>query len=157
IGLMPERATLGVLGDGRADEPRLAVPNVGVGLTELDSAVPRGLHLGAGQDDTGLDALDELVIAARATVLCDQLRSGRLFGHVGSLMVDLAYKDRSAAAAKRSPSGIHARSESTIRGFRSCAQLSVGPAATVARCRCRTGSLRSGSWSPTRRGGSSTV
>src|SRR5262249_62183448 len=78
VGLMSQGATLGVLGDGRADQPGLAVADVRVGLAELDAAVPRGLHLRAGQDETGLDALDELVVAARAAVLRDQLRSRRL-------------------------------------------------------------------------------
>ncbi len=45
VGLVSQRPALGVLGDRRADEPRLAVANVGVRLAELDVAVARRLDL----------------------------------------------------------------------------------------------------------------
>ena len=39
VGLVPQRPCLRVLGDRRADEPRLAVADVGVCLPELNVAV----------------------------------------------------------------------------------------------------------------------
>ncbi len=84
VGLVPEPACLDVLGDGGADEPGLAVADVGIRLSELDVPVAGRLHLGASQDYARLEALDELVVASRAAVLRDQLRPV-LLGHRGSV------------------------------------------------------------------------
>ena len=84
IGVVSRAAGLHVLGDRGPDEPGLALTDVRVCLTELDVPVPCGLHLGARQHDSSLDPLEELVVAPRATVLGDELDTGRL-GHGGSL------------------------------------------------------------------------
>ena len=65
---------LRVLRDRGADEPGLAVADLRVRLPELGPAVAQRLHLGAGQLETGLDALEEVVVVPRAAVVGDELR-----------------------------------------------------------------------------------
>src|SRR6266536_77882 len=59
--------------DVRADEPELAAPGIGVGALQHRVALPQRLHLAAGELETGLDALEQVVLAPRTAVLRDQL------------------------------------------------------------------------------------
>src|SRR5262245_3045752 len=74
LGPVVELVPLRVLGDRRADEPRLAVADLAVGLSELRAAGAERLHLRAGQLDARLDPLEQVVVVPRAPVLGDELR-----------------------------------------------------------------------------------
>src|SRR5438445_3988169 len=67
-----------------ADEPRVAVADLGVGLAERGAAVAEGLDLGAAEDEAGLDPVHPLLVVARTTVVDDQLLALRL-GHEGQV------------------------------------------------------------------------
>ena len=73
IGIVILTVRLLVDGDVSADEPRLAVTHVGVGLLQRGASVAERLHLGPGEDESGLDALEQLVFVARAAVVHDEL------------------------------------------------------------------------------------
>ena len=73
IGVVVRDVALVVDGDVRADEPDLAVADVGVGLLERRPPVAQGLHLGAGEDEPGLDPLEQVVVVPSPPVVHNQL------------------------------------------------------------------------------------
>ena len=79
---------LGVLGDRRADEPRLAVANLGVRLRELRPALAERLDLGARQLDARLDALEEGNVAVELRGDSIELGPGDFFGELALLVED---------------------------------------------------------------------
>jgi SAM-dependent methyltransferase len=76
LGLMRKSTCLRVLGDGGTDEPGLSAPDVGVRLPELDMTGAQRLDFAAGQGETSLDPLEQLVLVPCTAVLHDQLGSG---------------------------------------------------------------------------------
>src|SRR5512132_682678 len=83
--------SLCVLVDVSADQPDLAVAEVGVGLAERDASVAQRLHLGPGQLHAGLEPVEQVVVVPRAAILSDQLLA--LSSHRSSLgggQLDLA-------------------------------------------------------------------
>ena len=73
LGTVVELVALRVLGDRRADEPRLAVADLGVRLGELRAALAERLDLGPRQLQARLDPVEQVVVVPRAAVLGDQL------------------------------------------------------------------------------------
>src|SRR5262249_28899320 len=59
--------------DVRADQPELAVADVGVRTLQAGAPLPEGLHLGAREHDAGLEPLEQLVLVPRPPVLSDEL------------------------------------------------------------------------------------
>ncbi len=78
VRLVVLAVALAVLGHVQADEPRLAVAHVRVRLLERRLSVSEGLHLGSGQHEAGLDAVEEVVVVPRSAVVDDQLFAHRL-------------------------------------------------------------------------------
>ena len=64
------------------DEPDLGAAHVRERAAELDPALSQRLHFRAGEDDAGLESVQELVVVPRTTVVRDRLDSGRS-GHGG--------------------------------------------------------------------------
>ena len=75
--MRPDRA-LRVVGDRGADEPDLVAPHVGVRVADLDVAVTQRLDLRAGEHETRLDTVEQLVVVPGTAVVGNQLGSGRL-------------------------------------------------------------------------------
>ena len=59
--------------DVRADEPRLALAHVRVGLLQADAPVPKGLHFAPRQHEARLEALEEVVVVPCLAVLGNRL------------------------------------------------------------------------------------
>src|SRR5690606_27778378 len=75
------RLGVGVHGDRQVVEPPLAsVVDAGEGVADLHLAVPDRLHLGAAQDDAGLERVEDLVVAAGLAVGGDHPVAGRSLG-----------------------------------------------------------------------------
>ena len=70
------RVPLRVLGDVQADEVDLVAANVAEGALEDRLAVAEGLHLGPGQREARLDAVEEVVLVPRAAIVGDELGPG---------------------------------------------------------------------------------
>ncbi len=73
VGVVVGRVALRVLGDVEADEVDLALANVAEGALQGRLAVAERLHLGAGQGEARLEAVEEVVLVPRAAVVGDQL------------------------------------------------------------------------------------
>src|SRR6266550_2621793 len=69
--------------DVGADQPGFPLADIRVGLLEGGPAVPKGLHLRAGQHDPGLDPLEQVVVVPRSAVVDDQMLA--LWAHSASL------------------------------------------------------------------------
>ena len=89
--------------DVRPHEPGLAVADVRVGALEVGPALPERLHLRAGQDQAGLEPLEQVVLVPGPPVVRDQLFALR---HVGK--------------ATASASASHGRSSTRKRGSIVC-------------------------------------
>ena len=61
-----------IRGDVDAVEPELPVVDPGVGVLELDLAVPQGFDLAADEDDPRLVGVDDVEVVAGALVLGDR-------------------------------------------------------------------------------------
>ena len=72
---MIEAAGLQIFRNVGVDEPDLAVAGVRIGFGDRSLALAQRLHLGAGQREARLEALEELVVVPRAAVLGDRLLS----------------------------------------------------------------------------------
>jgi hypothetical protein len=59
--------------DVRTDEPRLLPTHVRIGLLQGSPSVAKRLDLGPGEDHTGLDPVEEVVVVPRAAVVDDQV------------------------------------------------------------------------------------
>ncbi len=64
---------MAVLGDVRADEPRLAVADLAVRSLEVRLALAQRLDLGPDERDARLDAVGEVVVVPGSAVVDDQL------------------------------------------------------------------------------------
>ena len=62
--------------DVRANEPRLAVPDVRVRLLQADATLAERFHLAPGQHEAGLEALEEVIVVPRLPVLRNRLFTG---------------------------------------------------------------------------------
>src|SRR6185503_17877896 len=63
--------------DVRADQPRLALLDAGIGVGDVHLAGADRLDLGAGQHETGLERLVDAELVAGSSVECD----GRVVAH----------------------------------------------------------------------------
>ena len=83
IRIMIGEIALVVDRDVGADQPGLPLADIRVGLLERGPAVPKGLHLCAGQHDPRLDPLEQVVVVPRSAVVDDQMLA--LWAHSASL------------------------------------------------------------------------
>src|SRR6266446_2567119 len=83
IRIMIGEIALVVDRDVGADQPGLPLADIRVGLLERGPAVPKGLHLCAGQHDPRLDPLEQMVVVPRSAVVDDQMLA--LWAHSASL------------------------------------------------------------------------
>src|SRR5262245_40184938 len=73
-GLVVRAVSLLVDRDLGAEQPRLALAHLGVGLRERRPARAQRLDLRPGEDDPGLVPVEQLVVVPRAAVVGDELR-----------------------------------------------------------------------------------
>src|SRR5262249_35355584 len=148
VGIVVRAVALAVLVDVRADQPELAVADVGVRLGQARPAVAERLDLRALEHDPGLDPVQELIVVPRTTVVDD-----------GLLALLPGHGRPSVGSARWSWPPPSARAKASCRGFsasRSTSRrpVSSAPASPFVRStspRTATCTPRRWSRSPTRR------
>src|SRR5436305_12153097 len=104
VGIVVLAVPLVVDRDVGADEPGLVPAHVPVRLLERGPALAERLHLGAGQDETGLDSIQEVVVVPRPAVVDDQLLgSGSHPASVEPPWASLSYRRKAACGVPSEP------------------------------------------------------
>src|SRR5262245_54369466 len=84
LRLVPELARRSVGADVGAHQEELLAEEASVGVLQVRAVVAQGFHLAAGQDETGLEALEDVVVVEGPAVLRDVPLAG-LLGHPTAL------------------------------------------------------------------------